>query len=261
MHPVLFHAGAILIPAYGAVAALGVLLALLLGQWLARPAGIDGNRLWNLNVIGLFAAIIGSRLLLVAVNWGALRLHPQWLLGLAMIHHPLVSAIGLTTGLGAAAGAYGRWQKMPWRATADALAAPVLLGMAFEQMGALLAGSGYGTETAVAWAVTYSDPLAARWSGTPLGVPLHPVQAYAAAAYLALAAAISSMVWVRKRPGDVAGVALMGAGVALYVTEFWRDVDGRGRLLAGAMDGPQVVAVVLVLLGALLLRERERAYE
>ncbi len=34
------------------------------------------------------------------------------------------------------------------------------------------------------WAVIYTSPLAARWSGTPLGIPLHPVQGYAALAFL-----------------------------------------------------------------------------
>ena len=39
---------------------------------------------------------------------------------------------------------------------------------------------------AARWAVTYTSPLAARLSGTPLGIPLHPVQAYAGLAFLTL---------------------------------------------------------------------------
>ena len=75
---------------------------------------------------------------------------------------------------------------MPMLASADALAPPLAVGLAFEQFGALLAGSGFGTETRVRWAVIYSHPLAARWSGTPLFIPLHPVQAYAALGFLTL---------------------------------------------------------------------------
>jgi phosphatidylglycerol:prolipoprotein diacylglycerol transferase len=51
-------------------------------------------------------------------------------------------------------------------------------------------------------------------------------------------------------------MALMGTGVAVYITELWRDTEGRGTLLGGALDGPQLGAVVLVLAGALLLLER-----
>ncbi len=59
-----------------------------------------------------------------------------------------------------------------------------------------------------------------------------------------------------RRKGDVAGMGLMGAGVAVYITELWRDPAGRGAVLHGALDGPQIAAVLLVIAGALVLRER-----
>jgi len=37
----------------------------------------------------------------------------------------------------------------------------------------------------------------------------------------------------------------------------WRDTEGRGTLLHGALDGPQVAAVLMVLVGALVLLERK----
>jgi phosphatidylglycerol---prolipoprotein diacylglyceryl transferase len=102
--------------------------------------------------------------------------------------------------------------------------------------------------------------LAAIWSGTPLGVPLHPVQAYAALAFLALAVLLWVWLPLERRPGDVTGLWLMGAGMAIYFTEFWRDwagreLPGRGSVFSGAIDGPQIAAVFLVLAGALMLRE------
>jgi phosphatidylglycerol:prolipoprotein diacylglycerol transferase len=256
VHPVLFHIGAILIPSYGAVSALGVVLALLLAQRTACIAGVNAAKVWNLCVVAMFAALAGERLLLVVVNWSDLLRHPGWMLGLAMIHHPLLAGVGALAGLVSAA-AYARWQRLPLARTADALAAPLALGLAIEQLGALLAGSGYGTQTAVRWAVTYHDALAARWSGTPLGIPLHPVQAYAALAFLTLS--IFLLVWlpVRRQHGDVAGVWLLGAGVTIYITELWRDTEGRGALFGGALDGPQAATIVFVLAGALVLRERK----
>jgi phosphatidylglycerol:prolipoprotein diacylglycerol transferase len=182
------------------------------------------------------------------------------LLGLAMVHHPLLACAGAVTGAGCAAW-YARHSKLPFRATADALAPPLAAGLAFEQLGALAAGSGYGTDAApnVGWAATYSNPLAAIWSGTPLGVPLHPVQAYAALAFLALAILLWVWLPLERRRGDAAGLGLMGAGVAIYLTEIWRDWEGRGSLLHGAIDGPQIAAVFLVLAGALVLREHKSA--
>jgi phosphatidylglycerol:prolipoprotein diacylglycerol transferase len=152
---------------------------------------------------------------------------------------------------------YARWHRLPFRTTADVLAAPLALGLAFEQLGALLAGSGYGTETGVRWAVTYNHALAAIWSGTPLGVPLHPVQAYAALAFFSLSIFLLVGQPAIRQAGDLAGLWLMGTGVSVYITELWRDTEGRGAMLNGALDGPQLGAIVLVLAGAAVLLERK----
>jgi len=240
------------------MAAAGVLLALVLAQRMARAAGISPHPIWNLCVLALFGALVGSRLLLVIMNWRDLLRHPLWLLGLATIHHPLLAAAGVLIGA-IIAGLYARWQRLPLASTADALAAPVALGLACEQFGALLAGSGFGKGAQVPWAITYRDPLAFRWSGAPLGIPLHPVQAYAALAFLTLAVLLVVWLPVRRQAGDVAGVGLLGAGIAIYFTEFWRDWEGRGDILRGALDGPQLVAILLVLSGGLVLKSRQRA--
>jgi phosphatidylglycerol:prolipoprotein diacylglycerol transferase len=260
VHPVLFHIGRVLIPSYGAVAAVGVLLALALVLRTARITGVDAGKVWNLCVLSLFAALAAARLLLIVANFGALRRHPGWVLGLAMVHHPLLAAVGAFAGGGCAAW-YAHSKKLSFAATADALAPPLALGLAFEQAGALLAGSGYGTDAGpgVPWAVTYSHPMAAIWSGTPLGIPLHPVQAYAALAFFTLAALLLTWLPLERRRGDVAGLWLLGAGMAIYFTEFWRDPEGRGSLLHGALDSPQVAALGMVLAGALLLREQKGA--
>ena len=258
MHPVLFHIGALYIPSYGALAAVGVLLALALAQRNARVVGISPRHLWNLCVVTLFAALLGSRLLLVLMNWSDMLRHPLWILGLATIHHPLLAATAALVGA-VAAGIYARWQHMPYANTADALAAPITLGLACEQFGALLAASGFGKGAQVPWAVTYTNPLAFRWSGAPLGIPLHPVQGYAALAFLTLA--ILLVVWLpaRRQAGDLTGVALMGVGIAIFFTEFWRDWEGRGFILRGVLDWPQVFAILFVLAGALILRYRQPA--
>jgi phosphatidylglycerol:prolipoprotein diacylglycerol transferase len=256
VHPVLFHFGPILIPSYGVITALGMLLALAMVQRTARITGGDPNQLWNLCVVALFAALVGTRLLLVIVNWTVLRSHPAWLLTLAMVHHPLLA--GVASLLALAAGlVYAHRKQMPLANTADALAAPLALGLAFEQFGALLAGSGFGTETGRRWAVLYTSPFAARWSGAPLGVPVHPVQLYTALAFLTLSLAL--LVWLpaRRQYGDVAGAGLCAAAAIVFFTEFLRDPAGRGVVFQGALDGPQIAAVALVLGGAALLRRRD----
>jgi phosphatidylglycerol:prolipoprotein diacylglycerol transferase len=259
VHPVLFHIGPILVPAYGVMAAVGVLLALTLLLHTARSVGLNPNQLWNLCIIALLGALAGSRILLLVLNWTAMRTHPAWLLGLAMVHHPLLAGAGAAFALVAAV-PYARWLHLPLRPAADALAAPLALALACEQVGALLSGTGFGTETTARWAIVYTHPLAARWSGAPLFVPVHPVQAYSAFAFLAIAIALFLWMPHRRQMGEVAGIGLLCTGVAIYFTEFLRDLEGRGSIFNGLLDGPQVAAIGLVLIGALALRQRENAH-
>lgn len=256
MYPVLFHIGPFVIPSYGATTAWGVLLALALVLHMARKLSLDANRIWNLCVIMLFAALVGARLLLIVANWTVLRHHPLWMLSLAMVHHPLVDGIEALLALAAGA-AYALLRQLPLRSTADALSAPTALGLGFEQVGALLAGAGYGTGAQVPWAVTYTNPLAARWSDAPLGIPVHPVQAYLAACFFAIAMALVWWLPHRRREGDLAGIFLMATGTAMFITEFWRDPTGRGTLFHGVLKGPQIASILLVLSGAMVLLERK----
>jgi phosphatidylglycerol:prolipoprotein diacylglycerol transferase len=260
VHPVLFQVGSLLVPSYGACAALGVLLALAVAQWTARRTGLNPRHAWNMLVLAVFASLAVSRLVLIAINLSDLRRHPAWLLAVAMVHHPLLAAIGIASGTGAVV-AYARWMKLPLAVLADCLAAPVALGMAAEQAGALLAGSDFGSDspsTSVLGAVTYSSSLAARWSGTPLGVPLYPVQAYAAVGALLLAGIVFAWLFLPRHNGDVAGVWLTGGGALLFVTEIFRDWDGRGVVFGGLVDIPQLVGLGMVLCGGLVLLDWRR---
>ena len=260
VHPVLFHIGPVLIPAYGVMAALGVLLALLLALRTARIADVNPNHLWNLCILALFTALAGSRLLLVAVNWTVVRSHPAWLLSLAMVHHPLLAAAGALLAFSAAA-LYARRQRMPLRQHRRRCgrAARSRPGLRADSARCLPAPA-TGFETAVPWAVTYTHPLAARWSGAPLGVPVHPVQAYAALAFLTISICASRLDALPPPAAEISPASgSLATGAAIYFTEFWRDPEGRGAMLRGAIDGPQLAAIALVLAGALLLRRRDSA--
>lgn len=252
VHPVLFHVGSFVVPSYGAVASLGVLLALGLAQVTSRRVGLDSRHAWNAVVLAVFAALAVSRLTLIVMNLSDLRRHPRWLLAVAMVHHPLLAAVGIAGGVIAVL-IYTRWARLQLLEMADCLAAPVCLGLAVEQTGALLAGSDFGTPATVAWAVTYTSRLAALWSGTPLGVPLHPVQAYAAIGSLVVAVLSFGSLYLPGRREDAAGVALVGIGIVVFITEIFRDWEGRGVLPRGVADAPQLVGLGLVVLGGAVL--------
>ena len=65
---------------------------------------------------------------------------------------------------------YTRFEKMPVLAVLDVCAAPVALGHAIGRLGCFAAGCCYGKPTTLPWGVTFTNPIAARISGTPLNV-------------------------------------------------------------------------------------------
>src|SRR6185369_7586571 len=85
---------------------------------------------------------------------------------------------GFIGALIAAAIFFWRDSRLPFWRTADVCGPAIALGQAIGRVGCFMAGDDYGRPTHVAWAVTFSDPDAARIGGAPLGVALHPVQLY-----------------------------------------------------------------------------------
>jgi hypothetical protein len=61
---------------------------------LGARTGLDPRHAWNMLVLAVFSALAISRLLLIVMNLSDLRKHPTWLLAIAMVHHPLLAAVG-----------------------------------------------------------------------------------------------------------------------------------------------------------------------
>jgi phosphatidylglycerol---prolipoprotein diacylglyceryl transferase len=256
VHPLLFHLGPILVPTYGALVAVAVLVALSCASWSARRLQLDSNAVWNLGVLAIFTSLVASRLFLVLFNFHDLRKFPLWLLGLAMIPNSLIATLGIAVGA-ITAFFYARKTRLPLLPLADCLAPAIALGYSIELVGCFAAGSAYGSPTNVAWAVTYHSRLAAIWSGTPLGIPLHPVQLYEATAVFLLGSALLWRLPRREQAGEVGGFFLFVTGLTHFLCELFRGDSGRFRPFGGFMTIAQIFAVLMVLAGGLLLRKRD----
>ncbi len=100
---------------------------------------------------------------------------------------------------------------------------------------------------------TFTNPETHLLSGTPLGVPLHPVQLYTMG-FDTVSLAILLLVWRRRRfPGQVAALYFMLEGVQRSIIETWRgDLDRGVWLGLPWLSTGRVTALVLVLFGVCL---------
>jgi phosphatidylglycerol:prolipoprotein diacylglycerol transferase len=103
----------------------------------------------------------------------------------------------------------------------------------------------------VAWAITFTNPLAASNVGTPLGVPLHPTQIYEAGAeLLILIFLLATERKGRQFPGRTFWLYMFLYAVSRFVIEFYRG-DPRGVVLG--VSTSQFISIVLAPLSIIML--------
>lgn len=257
MYPQLVDFGSISIPTYGILVALGFLAGIALAARLARRVGAEPEKVTNLGVVLLLAAIVGAKLFMVLDNWNHYAADFSRLFSLSALRSGGVFTGGLLAAV-AVAYFYTKRHGMPWLATADILAPGLAVGHAIGRLGCFAAGCCWGKECNLAWAVTFRDPVAHEFTGVPLHVPLHPTQLYEGfgTALIGL-----FLLWRFARPhgaGAILGAYLVAYPAFRILVEIFRADSARPVLVGGVASTTQFVAAGLVIVGFWLLRNARR---
>ena len=128
-----------IVPVSGLIAATGLISALLLSRFTAKRLDVDPERVWNLGLLGVLTALIGSRLFLIILNWADFRAHPLWMLGVVSVRSRPAMLGGSALAIAVCA-VYLRYARLPIRRTLDALAVPLALASASFSVAGLLHG-------------------------------------------------------------------------------------------------------------------------
>jgi phosphatidylglycerol:prolipoprotein diacylglycerol transferase len=248
MYPVLFEIGRFPIYAYGLLLAAAYLLGLQLAVVRARARGLDGGRVMDLGIWVIVSALVGAKLLLLAVDFEHFRSNPSELFSLfrsgGVFYGGLVLAVPVAL-------LYARRAGLPIWTTSDAFAPGIALGHVVGRIGCLLAGCCYGRPTTVPWAITFTNTRAADNVGTPLGVPLHPTQLYEAGAELIiLILLLATERRGRPFPGRTVWSYMLLYAVSRFAIEFYRG-DPRG--MVGELSTSQFISVLLAPLSVAML--------
>ena len=217
--PVAFAVFGIPVRWYGLTLVAAAAVAVWLAQREARRHGIDTATASDAAIWVGVAALVGGRVLYVVQNeLGSLAEHPThivmvWMGGLSFYG-------GLIGGLLALV-VFARRRGIPVLAAFDIAAPAAAIGQAIGHVGCLIGGDSYGIATALPWAVIYRNPNAMA----PLGVPLHPTQAYEAILLAALFVALWRGRERLSRLGDgaVAGAYLVGLAAIRFGLFYLRD--------------------------------------
>ena len=248
MHPRLISTSFFTIYTFGILLASSYLSAF---GWMvrgARRAGLDPEALASLGIWAVVGALVGAKALLLfrSILDGSFAISDLWSMSLVTSAGDFYG--GFIGGLTASAMFFWRHPTVPvWRA-ADVCAPAIALGQAIGRVGCFMAGDDYGRPAHLPWAVTFTDPEAERLGGTPLNVPLHPVQLYESAMCLAL---FVFLVWLtrrRHRDGDIIVAYTLLYAIARFGLEFFRGDADRGFVFGGLLSTSQFIGVVMAAL-------------
>jgi phosphatidylglycerol:prolipoprotein diacylglycerol transferase len=220
--PILFELGPIRIFGYGAAIALGGIWAFRV-YWLRRKQiGLPDEESYWILLNGLILSGFGGAHLLFLLQYA--RGTPGFEAAALSISGGY-SVFGSFLSVTLFVWLFARWKKIPFLRLADYVFWGASLGHAFGRVGCFLAGCCYGKPTGLPWAVVFRDPR----SMIPhelLGVPLHPVQLYEAAADAVLAAVWWQVIKAtdegRVKPGAVVAGQMTAYGVLRFFLEFVR---------------------------------------
>jgi phosphatidylglycerol:prolipoprotein diacylglycerol transferase len=255
VHPILFNAGPVTIYSYGVLLAGAYLAGLWMAVRRARAAGIDANRIMDLLIWVIIAALVGAKALLFIVDFN--HFTSSWDEFTTLLRSGGVFYGGLIAAIVVCIYQL-RKHRLPLWSSADLFAPGIGLGYMVGRLGCLMAGCCYGKPTDVAWAITFTDPAANFNVGTPLNVPLHPTQLYESAAGLVLLVAV---LLLEKRPRPFAGRTFWTFAflysVLRFIIEFYRG-DDRGLVL-DMLSTSQFISVVLAPVSVFMLWHLSRA--
>ena len=240
MHPHLLRVGPLTIPTFGAVAAVGLVLSILLAARCARLLRLDEDAVWNLCLVSAAGTLLLSRLLIVAEMPSAFLHYPLYILSL-----PTVTRYGLLLALLSGLG-YALYRRLPLLGTADALAPAALLLQAALHLGSLFAGDDLGSPTA---------SLAGQWIPGDRGY--HPVALYAAVLSLLASAAAFAFLRGHHGNGEVFGLGLsVAALIRFFVDQFRPEYVLPDAFVGNFLRVDQIVLIALVAAGACFFFQR-----
>ncbi|HAR46066.1 MAG: prolipoprotein diacylglyceryl transferase [Nitrospirae bacterium GWC2_57_13] len=259
MHPILFEIpeffgiGPLPLRMYGLMIGIGFLLAITLASQRARKEGVSPDRILDMGVYLLLAAIIGSRVLYVLINLEEFSRNPLevfaiWKGGLVFFGGLLAAVpVGIW---------YVKRHKLPVWKTADIMAPYIALGHAFGRLGCFFAGCCFGSPCDGPVCITFTDPH----SLAPLGVPLWPTQLMESGGEFLI---FGLLLLIRNRKsfdGQLFWLYPLLYSILRFIVEEFRGDTARGLYFGGLASTSQIIAVGLALVSVFMLWRMKSAH-
>lgn len=246
MHPILIELGRFRIYSYGFMLALSFFVGILLAARRAGKRGIDPDIIYDLSIILIIAAVVGSRGLYIITHrdnfHGILDIVALWQGGATYYGGMILAVVGAAVFL--------KIKKISFLKIADICSLSIASGVFLTRIGCFLSGCCFGKPTECSLGLVYPEGSPAGY--TYPGMHIHPTQLYSSLYGLLIAAAILLFERRRNYDGYSFGILLILYGIARFIVDNFRFYEESARTWGGLIDN-QVISIGLVLGGVILL--------
>ncbi len=239
MYNDLFSIGSFTVHGYGLMIAIGVIVALIVGEKRAVKKGLSDDEIFNLTFVALISGFLGAKLLYCIVEWKSFIKDPIEVLS----GHGFVVYGGIIGGiLGCLL--YCIIRKLHFWRYFDVVLPSVAIAQGFGRIGCFLAGCCYGRETDSPFGIVFHDSNFA-----PNGVKLIPTQLISSAACFVMAAILICYARKDRNPGRVGALYFILYSVGRFFIEFLRN-DYRGEI--GILSTSQFISIFIFIIGIII---------
>ncbi|MCG2712210.1 MAG: prolipoprotein diacylglyceryl transferase [Candidatus Omnitrophica bacterium] len=235
MYPLLFSIGNIKVFSYGAMVALGVLIAAMLIYRHALLRQLDAEKIVDMIFWIVFWGLIGGRILYVLINPDIYAKDPLEIIkinkGGLVFHGSLIGAI-------IAALVFMKRSKQPLFETLDIIFVYVPLAHAIGRLGCFLNGCCFGKPTRAFSGVFFPGHY----------IRVHPTQLYSAFLLLIIFLVLYLCEKRKRFSGQIVCLYLISYGVMRFSIEFLRD----NPAVLGFLTMFQCISIALVLIGLIM---------
>lgn len=247
MHPVLIEIGRLRIYSYGFMLALSFWVGIMLAARRARARGVPPDRIYDLSIILILAAVVGSRVLYILTH----RDEYRSLLDVVALWQGGATFYGGFALALALAALYLRRAKLPFLLVADIAAPSIALGDFFTRIGCFLSGCCFGAPTGSPFGVVFPPDCPAGLHAPETA--LHPTQLYSSVFGLALVAALLALERGRRRSaGYTFALLCVFYGAGRFTIDLFRHYEPSSRI-AGGLAVSQAASLLLAASGVLIL--------
>ena len=236
MYNEILSIGPFTIHGYGLMIAVGIITALLVGDFRAKKKGLNGDLIYGLTITTVILGFLAARILFIITEWQDFLKNPMsYITGSGFVVFGGIMGGALTIW------AYCKIKKMDFLAYLDLMVPSVALAQGFGRIGCFLAGCCYGKETDSFLGVTFTNSHFA-----PNNVKLLPSQLIMSAGDFIIAAILLVYAKKDRSKGKTSALYLMLYSVGRFFVEFTRN-DDRG--FVGVLSTSQFIGIFIFIVG------------